>query len=156
MATLTPAWASFLCGPNSAVAGTRDARLVPSCARVAAVRCVAGVDRLTFWLPTAAAARAIADLRANGLVALVSQQSLTHRTLQVKGRAVDVRSATDQDLGYVEAQVRALQDALEPLGLPRALTERFAWWPATAVEIAVDSVYDQTPGPGAGEHAVAG
>ena len=40
---------------------------------------------------------------------------------------------------------------LEQMGLPRAITLSVQHWPAFAVDVEVESVFDQTPGPRAGE-----
>jgi hypothetical protein len=156
VAALTEAWARSLAGPCSIVAASRDDRLVPSCTRVAALRCNPGSDRVTIWVATGSSARFLADVRATATVAIVNLEPISHRTLQLKGRAIAVRPAPEQDRVEVEAQLRRYFEHLELVGLPVRLTDRFVRWPATAIDVAVEEVFDQTPGPGAGERAEAG
>ncbi len=155
MAVLTAAWAETLLSPCSLVAAGRSARLVPSCTRVAAIRCAAGSDRVTVWVATPSSGRLIADVRATSAIAIVSLEPISHRTLQIKGRATSVRDAGDEERAMIEAQIGAYFRSLEPIGLPMRLTDRFVRWPATAIDLIVDDVFDQTPGPGAGERAEA-
>jgi hypothetical protein len=39
---------------------------------------------------------------------------------------------------------------LDAIGLPRRVTHRIAHWPAFAIEMTVEQIFDQTPGPKAG------
>jgi len=69
---------------------------------------------------------------------------------QVKGTLVDVRLAEDAERGFVSAQFTALTDVLDRIGVPRRLSRSIAHWPAFAVRMRVEQMFEQTPGPQAG------
>ena len=50
----------------------------------------------------------------------------------------------------MRTRLDGLADALDRIGVPRRVTRSFAHWPAFAIEIDVDQVFEQTPGPRAG------
>lgn len=50
----------------------------------------------------------------------------------------------------IERYRALLAEQLAFVGIPRRMTRRFAHWPCHRVELAVEGVFEQTPGPGAG------
>jgi len=50
----------------------------------------------------------------------------------------------------VGVQLDRFADVLDLVGVPRRITRSLARWPAFAVDVEVDAVFDQTPGPRAG------
>ena len=52
---------------------------------------------------------------------------------------------------HVERQVEGVRVHLELVGIPRAMTAAWTIWPCAAIDIVVTHLYEQTPGPGAGE-----
>ena len=131
--------------------GSRDVSLVPEAVRAAGYRFGAEPRDVRVFVPRATGARTIANLRAYPRVAVVAAHPLDHRSLQFKGDVVGIGDCDEEDR---EAMVQYLAGAgglLELAGMPRSITRRVASWPAWAIEIAVTDVFDQTPGPGAGE-----
>jgi hypothetical protein len=142
--------ATFLESGLTLFVGTRSSDLRPECAFAIALRVEPCRRRLTVFLPDRAAARAIENLRANGAAAVTATRPLDLRTLQVKGRAVRVAAAADVDRPFVLAYREALAAQLEAVGHPRSVTARLVAWPCAAVEVEVEALFDQTPGPRAG------
>jgi hypothetical protein len=151
MAILTPELQGFLDGPNSIMIASRDAALVPALARAVAVLTEPDGQHVTVVVPDRAGARVLTQLAADGRVAVVSELSSTHRTIQVKGQVVSIAPLPESALPTVEARAQAFFSHLELLGLPRSLTNRMVRWPSSAVRIRVEQVFEQSPGPGAGE-----
>ncbi len=50
----------------------------------------------------------------------------------------------------MRSRLDGLAEVLDRIGVPRRVTRSFAHWPAFAIEIDVDDVFEQTPGPRAG------
>jgi hypothetical protein len=139
-------------GPSVSV-GTRDGRLRPECVRAAGVRLEAGGGEavaLTVFLPEATSARTIANLRANGRVAVNVTRVDDNRSYQLKGRTTSIRDATPQDREVVERYLAAFLEAIATLGYPRDRVGHGRLWPCLAVRATVEAVFVQTPGPGAG------
>jgi hypothetical protein len=105
---------------------------------------------VTVFLPVVTSAVVIADIATTGRVAIVSSNALDHATVQLKGRRRLVRVAGAADLPIVRDLLERLAETLERVGLSKRLSRSLAHWPAFAVEVDVEAVFDQTPGPRAG------
>lgn len=130
--------------------GTRDAELRPECVLTAGVTLGPSPGRLTVWVPEAGGARTFANLGENGSVAVVLEEAGTHRTVQVKGRCLEVRPATEADREAVRAASEAFGRQLMAVGLPAPVVRRRSTWPCRAVVVEAGEVFEQTPGPDAG------
>jgi hypothetical protein len=134
----------------SAIVGTVDPDGLPDAERAWGQWTLRGPERLRFLLP-ASAARSLANLAAGGQVAFTVTVVDTLQSLQMKGRALVVEppSRDDRELGdrYVEAFVKAVH---ETDGTEVALLRNMVPSDYVAVEMTVDAVFDQTPGPTAG------
>jgi Pyridoxamine 5'-phosphate oxidase len=134
----------------SVLVGTRDEELRPDAVRGVGIRVWPGSCRLTVFLAAATSARAVANARANGRIAVTLSHPPTHRTVQVKGTVMEVREAAADDRPLIEKYVGAFADILTIVGMPPQLTGRLNRWPAFAVDVDIAEVFAQTPGPGAG------
>jgi hypothetical protein len=135
---------------------TRDADLVPDEVMAAAAHVGPDGRRLTVFLPVATSETSLANLRENGAIAVVMSQPLTHRTVQLKGRAETIRAARDDEREAVERSAAGFDAEVEAFGLPPAAVRRRTKWPCHAVTFAVAEAYEQTPGPRAGEPLAGG
>lgn len=74
-----------------------------------------------------------------------------HESKQIKGAALGLEAATDDDRAcaarFTETFIVAV---METDGAPRHLLERLVPADHVACTIAIDELFDQTPGPGAG------
>jgi hypothetical protein len=132
-------------------AGTRDANLVPRGHRVVGWRVGPDGRTLTALLPAASEADALEALRDNGQIAITLEQVGTHETYQLKGRYLSHRPPDAADIALAgrlrERFVKGLRvvyhDAADLLGASLSP-------PALTIEVQIDEVFLQTPGPGAG------
>ena len=94
---------------------------------------------------------AAAHASAGAPVAITAADVPTLRSVQIKGTCVAVEPATDEDY-ETSARFREAfyTDIEENDGTPRAKLERLTPSRLVAVVVAVQDVYDQTPGPRAG------
>jgi pyridoxamine 5'-phosphate oxidase-like protein len=134
----------------SMLVGTRDARLVPDYVRAVGARVEKGGREVTVFLPAATSAASIANLADNGRIAMCVSRPVDHRTVQLKGRVVSSGSAADADRPLLERYRTDFAATLAYVGVPPRLTLRMSHWPSYAVRFRVESLFDQTPGPGAG------
>lgn len=135
---------------RSVLVGTVDPAGRPACCRAVGLRLDDDRQGVTVYIPVATGAEAVANLASNGRIAIVSSAPLSHETLQLKGRTRAVRIAAADEEPLVREGLERFADVLDQAGLPRAVTRSVACWPAFAVDVAVDSVFEQTPGPRAG------
>ena len=146
---LAAALVDFVQGGVSVLVGSRDARLMPECARGISARVEEGASEMTVFLPVVTAASTIANLRDNGRIAVAFSHT-DHHSVQVKGRVLGVHRAKPADREWIERYRCALAHNWGVIGLPPRLTMRLAHWPCYAVRFRIESAFDQTPGPRAG------
>jgi hypothetical protein len=84
-------------------------------------------------------------------IAVLFDQPTSHRACQVKGLYLSSRRARVTDRTLVDRQVEGFAAELEAIGIPRAMSAAWKTWPCTAIDVRVTHLFEQTPGPGAGE-----
>lgn len=148
--------ASFLESGISILVGSRDAQKRPATMR--AMGAIVGADRHTIavFVPEPNAARTLANLADNGRIAVTFSRPSDYRSFQLKGRCLTVRPATTDELERQKLYLDAFVDDLALVGMGRQTTERLTYMPSIAVEIAVEALFEQTPGPAAGRKLEAG
>jgi hypothetical protein len=123
---------------------------VPSCCRGLAVASADNLAHATVFVPMATSRDIIANVATTRRIAVVASHPIDHCSTQLKGTATTARLATDAELPIVRANLDAFKQTLDGIGLPHRVTERLAHWPAFAIDVRVDEIYEQTPGPRAG------
>ena len=147
---LPPELATFAESGLSMHIGTRDGQLRPAVTRAVGLRVWPGGSQLTLYLAEATSRACVANLRENGKLAVTFSRPATHETVQIKGSVREVREATPEERPFVEDYRERFAQNLAPAGLPPRLTRRLRCWPAFAVDLEIEAVFAQTPGPGAG------
>lgn len=130
--------------------GTVDAKGAPATCRGIALAADGECDTATVYVPIATSQATVANIAATGRMAVVTTHPVDHLTTQFKGVARGVRLAHDGEAPFVRSRLDQFADVLDSLGLPRRTTRSVAHWPAFAIELRVDEIYEQTPGPKAG------
>src|SRR5512140_1087660 len=126
----------------------------PACSMAVGVA-FPGEGRVTVYVPEATGKRTLADIEANGMIAVVFEEIPTHHTVQLKGRVTDVRAAGESERELVERSIGGFFAQVEAVGGTPAIVRRKNRWPCRAVTFAVSDVFEQTPGPKAGTPFVA-
>lgn len=136
----------------SIIVGSRDAALRPHLMR--ALGCSLSADRrqLTVLINPQSARQVLADIAANGRIAVVCSEPTTHRTLQLKGDDAQVLECGDDGEALAERHLNRFIDELADIGLAaevaRTLLTREGG--LVALRFTVREAYEQTPGPQAG------
>ena len=137
-------------GRTSVLVGTVDNDGVPACCRGIAVISRDGYETVTVYVPAATAQETIANVATTRRVAITCSEPVSHATIQIKGVTRGVRLAPASDEEFVRARLDQFAEVLDELGLPRKVTRRIACWPAFAIDVSIEQIFDQTPGPKAG------
>jgi hypothetical protein len=137
-------------GGVSVFIGTADANGRPACCRAVALVPSADLETMTVYAPVATAQETIANLATTRRIAIGLSRVPDHTSLQIKGLMRAVRLARADEAEIVERQLGDFAGRLADLGLPRHMTRRINHWPAFAIDVTVEQVFDQTPGPKAG------
>jgi hypothetical protein len=146
--------AAFLQGPTYTHAGTRDAQNVPAHHLVMGLAIAPDREHVTLLIPEHAAAGLRENLADNGRVAISSGEAVSHENYQLKGVCTEVRPCTAADHEVQDRWQAALDAYLTKYGFPEAyrnVARRMKARPAVAVTFRIEEVFDQKPGPGAGE-----
>ena len=137
-------------GGMSILVGTADAAGVPSCCRGIALTTSRDLSTVTVYVPVATSQEVIANLATTRRIAIAASQPIGHSTVQLKGTTAGVRLARAEEAEYVNLRLDQFADVLDQIGVPRRVTRAMNHWPAFAVDVKIEEVYDQTPGPNAG------
>jgi hypothetical protein len=141
---------------NVAFAGLRDRDLVPFGHRVSGWRIGADQRTMTILLPDERLPRLLESLQQNGELAVTVEEFPSHETYQFKGQYRHHREIQDGDAEIADRVRQRFVRSLRPMypdGAENVL-KAFVSPPALAVELEVQEIYLQTPGPGAGTRIV--
>lgn len=150
---IDPAWAAFLAGPVAINVASRSPTLMPSVARAFGCRLSQDCRLVTILLAQGRAEDVLRDLAEGGPIAAVFSRPKTHVTLQLKGECAEILPATATDRALMHAYGAAFVAEICALGYPQAFAERLvrpAAEPALAVRFEPLALFEQTPGPRAG------
>ncbi len=147
---LPPDLVAFAHTGISVLIGTADATGAPDCVRGTGVRIWPGACQLTLLMPQVTGGTSIENLRATGKVAVALSEIRTHRTMQVKGRVLAIREGSAEDRADAKHYVGMFAEQLALIGEPYELTRTFGYWPLWAIDVDIETVFAQTPGPAAG------
>ncbi|TFZ04949.1 hypothetical protein [Ramlibacter rhizophilus] len=159
-AVLSVDQARMVQGPVSIMLGSCGPLRRPHVAR--GIGCCVSADRgtVSVLVQPSAAAQVVDDVRANGRLAVVFTEPISHRSLQLKGSNARLEPAGGggRELAQIWAggYAREVVDLAPPTWTPQRLIAALV--PANPDDLAVlvftpDAIFDQTPGPRAGEPA---
>jgi len=134
----------------SIYAGSVSSDGVPAGCRAVALRTNRDLTTVTVYLPMATSHDVLANIAATKRLAVVASYPPDHFAVQLKGTTTAVRLAADDESEFVHARLSGFADVLHRVGVPRRIGDSINCWPAFAVEMNVDEMFEQTPGPNAG------
>jgi hypothetical protein len=135
---------------TSILVATVDGKGTPSCCRASAITTQDDLQTVAVYLPIATSQQILKDIATTHRMAIASSHVVEHFTVQLKGTANTARLARDEEAVLVNESLEAFADVLFSIGIPRRLTRSVAHWPSFVVDMRVDEIFDQTPGPNAG------
>lgn len=141
---------AFLAQGVSLLVGTCDATLTPHCTRATGVRIHPDRCHATVYLPEVTSRNTVTHVAVNPRVAVLVSQPLDHRSFQMKGSVVRVAPAPSEALAFIEAYLASFARVLETVGMPYEVVTNLSHWPSVALELQLEELFLQTPGPGAG------
>jgi hypothetical protein len=148
-----PEQAALIARRVSIIVGTRDAAMRPHVMRAVGCRLSADRRRVTLLMPAHSSREVLADLRANGQIAVVFSEPTSHRTLQVKGDDAVVAPCGTADAELAERTAQGFAAEIGQLGLSADVARTILAHQndLLAVHFTVAAAFEQTPGPSAGE-----
>jgi Pyridoxamine 5'-phosphate oxidase len=150
VAQIDEALRSFL-EPNLVISlGTCAADLTPSGVRAWGPSVSEDGSSVQLFIDRPSAAPAIANLRDNGRVAACFTDVTSLRSVQLKGRCVELGDPQPEDWLQIERHRDAFAKSCEVIGYPKHVARNIWSMQVVKVRFIVDQVFNQTPGPGAG------
>ena len=134
----------------SILVGTVDPKGTPSCCRAIAIASDDELKTLTVYVPVATSQDTIKNVALTQRLAVVASSVFDHCTTQLKGTTTEARLAREDERERVRRGLDTFADTLERLGMPPRRTHSVAHWPAFAITMRVEDIFEQTPGPQAG------
>ena len=135
---------------TSIFVGTIGADGTPMCCRAIALRSDDDLASATIYVPIATSRDTLTNLATTHRLAVVVTKPVEHMSVQLKGASCTARLARDDEEAFVRSRLDNLAEVLDRIGVPRRATRSFVHWPAFAIEMQVDEIFEQTPGPRAG------
>ena len=146
---LDPELKSFLESDVAIVVGTCDLNLVPEVVRAYAAQVVGEGKEIRVFAGRAASEQTLTNLMVNKRVSVTFCSPKDYRTLQVKGRFLEVRDALPGDQERIDRYADAFIATVERYGLSEVI--RNIWGPdPVRLSFEPEFIFEQTPGPGAG------
>ena len=110
-------------------------------------------SELTVYVARSRSRQLLQDVAATGQIAVVFSEPRSHRTVQVKAREVELRSAVDSDAPVLRRYLRSMEHEIGNVGLSAVFVQAMLACPlddVVAIRLRPSEAYDQTPGPKAG------
>jgi len=144
---------AFLHSGVAVSVGTRDADLKPAFSRAWGPEVSDEGRSLALCVIAPPGSLTRANLDANGSIAVGFSPPTIARALQIKGVALAVRAPEPAELERAEQHLRAFSAEVERLGIPPRAARRVFAAPSdfASVTLSIDEVFEQTPGPTAGQ-----
>jgi hypothetical protein len=134
----------------SLLVGTVNAQNIPACCRAVALASSDDLATVTVYVPLATSHETIQNLATTHRMAIAATNPIDHWAIQLKGASAEARLAREDEAAFVKSRFEAFGDVLDGIGIPARVTRNASCWPAFAVSMRVDQIFDQTPGPKAG------
>lgn len=150
---LDAASAAFIQRRTSISVAARDARNRPEVARASGCLVAADRRRLTVFLCPGHAGPVLDCLRRNGAIAVAITRPSSHETLQIKGTVTGIAPVSDAERAVMAAYRDSFVAEIMPLGYRAEFADAVIPFgeDCLAVTFLPSAVYDQTPGPKAGD-----
>jgi hypothetical protein len=134
----------------SVVVGSVNGQGEPSTCRALALASEDGLSTVTVYVPVSTSRDTIANIATTRYLTVVATHPLDNHSVQLKGRAATARLAREDESGLIRRGFDGFAELLNGIGIPPRVTNAVTRWPAFAIEMQVEEIYDQTPGPKAG------
>ena len=139
----------FLESDVAIVVGTCDGDLVPEIVRGYAARVAGEGEEIRLFVGRAASERTLANLLVNRRMSVTFCSPDNYRTVQIKGWFRNVEDARPEDQAMIDRYQETFVATVAKYGLSEVIRNI---WGADPIRLSFEpeSVFEQTPGPGAG------
>ncbi len=146
---IPPEHLAHLRRPVSIMVASRDDRLVPHLVRGLGCRLQDEPLRITVLLSAKGSEQVLDDLRRSDRIAATFSEPSTHRTIQFKGRTVEIRPGERADRELAASYAQQFCNEIVPMGYPYPVISGLVAhdpFQLVAVSFTPEASFDQTPG----------
>ena len=140
---------AFLESAVAIIVGTCDSNLVPEIVRGFAAQVTGDGREIQLFVGMAAAEQTLANLLVNRRIAVTFCSPEDYRTVQIKGRFLNVEDVRPGDELLIGRYEDAFVSTVTKYGLSEVIRNIWGADPVR-LSLAPESIFEQTPGPGAG------
>lgn len=152
---LTTDLVSFLKEGLAIMVATRNEKFLARGTRAYAIFTHEDKQHITFYINELSSAPMISNMLSNQEVSLSIARSTDYRAIQIKGKYVSHRSIDERDKLLIERHTVMFADNVGRAGGDRErYLVAFPTFPALAITMKVETVYNQTPGSASSEAIV--
>lgn len=149
---LTPDLVTFLKEGLAIMVATRDEKNLARGTRAYGIFTHEDKEQITFYINELSSAPILKNMLSNREISLGIARSTDYRAIQIKGKYVDHRTIDERDRLLIERHTVMFADNVDKAGGDRErYLKSFPCFPAIAVTMKVDTVFNQTPGSPSGE-----
>jgi hypothetical protein len=131
--------------------GTRNANMVPDSVRGWAPKVSPDGRALELFVDRPASTVSVTNLRDNGRIAVCLSNIVTNRSVQLKGRCVELGDPLPGDWQWLDRHRQAFMDTCSMIGFPPPVIRNMWSTQVVKIRFVPEDIYNQTPGPGAGK-----
>ena len=131
--------------------GTRDAANRPRAHRAFGLIASEDGKRLRALIPRFSLEGLAEAIAENGQVAISAGNTVSHETYQMKGKASAPTEPSEADVAMFAEYTERIVRAGVAIGMPEELLRAIIQPPERVITLEVETIFLQTPGPGAGQ-----
>jgi hypothetical protein len=140
----------FLVSPIAIVVGTADRMRTPQICRGWGATVLEDGTSVSLCLDRLPGMRTVTNLRENAQVAVTFTSPVTYRSIQLKGRCIEIGEPDAGDRDRADRHRQAFAATCEPIGLPYESCANMWTTEVIKVTFQPEEAFDQTPGPARG------
>ncbi|WP_415063441.1 hypothetical protein [Bdellovibrio sp.] len=133
------------------VVATRDAQMRPDICDGAGINISSDASRMTIFLVQQRATRTLANIENNRSIAVSMSRPPTYAAAQIKGHVTRVRPLDPAEQPIAQECATAFQREIQLIGVTREAAMGLRLVPDIAVDVSIENIFIQTPGPKAGQ-----
>jgi hypothetical protein len=130
--------------------GTRDAHLIPEITRGWGATILPDGHTIDLCISLSAGAKTLDNLRDQEEIAVTFHQTVSYKTVQLKGYFLESGDLTARDWESFERQKNILTEQAKAYRIPPHIGLRILPLDPVRIRFVVQQAFEQTPGPGAG------
>lgn len=133
------------------VVATRDAVLFPDICEGSGILLSEDGRTCTIFISSSRSQTAIKNIQNNGCVAISLSRPCTYKAAQIKGRVLRTRAMTEAEQKASAKWLQGYRKEIQLIGVMNQAATGILRQSDLALDVTIDSIFIQTPGPQAGK-----